>query len=1178
MYLEKLKIFGFKSFAKKTSLSFSNGLIGIVGPNGCGKSNIVDAIRWVLGEQKAGILRSDRMENVIFNGTKDLKPLGMAEVALTIQNTKNILPVEYSEVVITRRLFRSGESQYLLNNSVCRLKDINDLLMDTGMAPDAYSVIELSMVESILSGKPDERRRIFEEASGVTKYKQRRKITFRKLEATGNDLIRVDDIINEVEHKVNSLRRQVKRAQRYQTLTQQLKDIEIKTATHQYSQIYEELVPLTEQLEGKRRNRESSTAQISFKEAETESLKTELIRIEQNLRKFQLELNSTNDLIRKREQEILVSRERLKSLAANKVRLQAETEQLQKKIGEQNKTSEKLTIDLEQINTRIEIEDNNYREEEEALEKFEKQLFYKREEGKQAENEMLGLLNEFSKKRGNLEHLKATLQHLQNRISELETEKTSSVKKIASYKNQLKTLAKEDAEKTTQLEKLTLLQLELTQQLEKFSADIDLAKEEIVNGNSQLDTLQHRIAILSKLLESYADYPEGVKHLMVEGAGYHGTVADVISVEEKYREAIETALGEAATYLLANDSEQVFVGINSLKEKRKGIVTFLPLKKFSENNDKHATINISLPDNEVVGWADNLIQCEPNYRYLLNTLLGDCLVVPDLSVVERHPEIFSSNSVNVVTLAGEMVAAWGGIKGGKKSHDEAGFIGRKDQLRKFQQQIDQIQLKIQKAKENKQQLEQAQAEKLKQKETAQNGVTILEKELSETKLKISQIQYENDQSEELIRKIEQEVTSLNQKIELTQQDINKLTKELDREKQVRVLQEEDILRFSQEIDALVSEREKMSQKVHQFKLTLVQLNSEAKNIQGEIDRSNNVVSESENSIKSKNNELVENKKLGQELTARVDELSTSLIDDYAQKEKFEKEVASIEEQQFSVKENIEQKEKVLRQLRSERETFSEEIHSRELRIAELKLSADNLFRQIGEDYNWDLKKEPVDESYELGAAKEEIDRLKQRLKSLGPVNLLALKEYETEKERLDFLNKQHDDLIEAKQNLMDTVSHINKTARQKFIEVFKSIRANFSDVFQQFFSDGEADIIYSEDDDPLEANIEIMANPKGKRPTSLTLLSGGEKALTAISLLFAIYLVKPSPFCILDEVDAPLDDNNIQRFSTALRKFSADTQFLVVTHNKLTMKAADCLYGITMENTGVSKIVSVKFD
>ena len=284
MYLEKLKVFGFKSFARKTNFTFIDGITGIVGPNGCGKSNVVDAIRWVLGEQKAGILRSDRMENVIFNGTKDLKPLGMAEVSLTIQNTKNILPVEYSEVVITRRLFRSGESQYQLNNSVCRLKDISDLLMDTGMAHDAYSVIELSMVESILSGKPEERRRIFEEAAGVTKYKQRRRITYRKLESTENDLIRVEDIISEVEHKVNSLRRQVRKAQRYQTLTQQLRELEIKVATLQYSKIYEELIPLKEHLEQKKRERESNTTQISFKEAEIESLKTELIQIEQNLR------------------------------------------------------------------------------------------------------------------------------------------------------------------------------------------------------------------------------------------------------------------------------------------------------------------------------------------------------------------------------------------------------------------------------------------------------------------------------------------------------------------------------------------------------------------------------------------------------------------------------------------------------------------------------------------------------------------------------------------------------------------------------------------------------------------------------------------------------------------------------------------------------------------------------
>lgn len=1179
MYLEKLKILGFKSFAKKTTFELMNGITGIVGPNGCGKSNVVDAIRWVLGEQKAGTLRSERMENVIFNGTKELKPLGMAEVSLTIQNTKNILPVEYSEVVITRRLFRSGESQYLLNNSVCRLKDITDLLMDTGMAADAYSVIELSMVESILSGKPEERRRIFEEAAGVTKYKQRRKITFRKLESTENDLIRVEDIISEVEHKVNSLRRQVQRAQRYQTLIDQLKERDIRIATHKYSKIYKELAPLTEQLEEKQRERESNVAQISFKDAEAESLRTELIQIEQNLRSSQQELNNINDLIRKKEEEILISRERSKSLTNNNLRLKVEIDQLQQKIDNGNETLKNLTFDLEKVQEKIADEENKYTQEEKALEAVERQLQITREQAKRAENERLGLFTQVSQQQGSIEHLKATFQHLNDRNTNLQSEKATETEKILSYEKQSQSLKKFIEEKTAIIETLTSTLQQLTQQIEKTVADIETLKEEIVKDHGQLDALQHRLAILNRLLENYADYPEGVQHLMVENKNNIGTLANIISVDDKYRSAIETALGEAATYLVVTDSEQAFIGINSLKESRKGIVTFLPLNKFSDENHNHPAIDLSsIQNDEILGWADELINCEPRYRFLTNKLLGDYLVVTDLTITKQYPQLISSNSINIVSLSGDMIAHWGGIKGGRKSYDDAGFIGRRDQQKKFLQQITKLEEKLRQSEEKKQQLEQLKETAINKKENVLQKINSLEKELTQLKIDLSQNEYKKNQSRQQIEKIDNEIISITEKMSYTQIKVDELTTEIEQRQEIRTSKEEGIFKLNEEIDSLVAKRDALSQKVHQQNLNLVQLKNEAKNFQRELERSNQIISESGNSINSKTNELLENKKQAEQLAVRIDDLSSSLVEDYDQKEKLEGIVSSVEEKQKSLKVTIEEREKILRQLRATREATSDMIHRLELRIAELKLNGDNLYRRIVEEYNWDLKEEPIDELYDRQVEEQHIEQLKQRIKSLGPVNLLALKEYESEKERLDFLTKQHDDLIEAKKNLNETVTHINRTARQKFGEVFQKIRTNFSEVFQRFFEAGEADLVISEEEDPLEANIEIIANPKGKRPTSLTLLSGGEKALTAISLLFAIYLVKPSPFCILDEVDAPLDDANIGRFTSALRRFSTGTQFIIVTHNKLTMKAADSLYGITLTDSGISQVVSVRLD
>jgi len=1177
MYLEKLKILGFKSFARKTTFDLTGGITAIVGPNGCGKSNIVDALRWVLGEQKAGALRSERMESVIFNGSAEMKPMGMAEVAITIKNTKNILPVEYAEVVITRRLFRSGESQYMINNAVCRLKDINDLLMDTGMAADAYSVIELKMVESILSGKPEERRRIFEEAAGITKYKQRRKITFRKLESTESDLVRVKDIIGEVESKVNSLRRQVRKAQHYQKLNEMIRDAEIRVSTFHYSKIYDELTPLTEQLELKKRERQSESTETSFKEAETESLKTELIQIEQNLRQSQIELNSLNDLIRKREEEILVKKERITSLTNDDVRLNAEIQDLTKRINEQKKINDHLNQNLEQFYEKIDLEEKTFGQEEKTLEDIEKELKYKREQGKQSDNELIRLLDKISQKQRTIEHLKAKSELMVKRIADLQKEKTQENIKIDDWKNQYSVLEKSNTEASQKFANLNDQQQQLINRLNEINQAHDTCRDEIVKGYSQLDTLQHRIAILNKLLESYADFPEGVRHLMMNKNDYPGTVADKISVSDEYRPAIEAVLGEAATYLLVTEADQAFIGLRSLEEEQKGVVTFLALNKIGVKKQANVTVDLP-PDKNILGWADEYTQCAVQYQPLMKILLGDYLIVNDLLTAKKLMATDATNSLNMVTLNGEVLTSWGAIKGGKKSHQDTGIIGRRDQLKKFHEDVAVIQNKINNDEAGKQQLEQERLIVNQNKEKIQQEITALNKELSDFKLSLSQFNYKISQSEERIDKIEKEAISLSAENKIAEGKMKEIERDFKLEQQDRIDREERLSSINEEIETVAIKREALSQKVQQMRLNLVRLTADAKSVENEMQRGMQLISESERAIENKGAEKITKQTQREEHLAQIDSLTTALTSDYDKKEKLEAVVIIKEEKQLTLKNSIDQKEKVLRKLRTDRESSFESIHNMELRIAELKLNADNLYRQMSEEYNWDLKQEAIDPEYNVELDKQEIERTKQRIKALGLVNMLALKEYESEKERLDFLTKQHEDLVQAKQNLNETVAYINKTACDKFNDVFQNIRKNFSEVFNQFFSEGQADLTLAEDNDPLEANIEIMANPKSKRATSLTLLSGGEKALTAISLLFAIYLVKPSPFCILDEVDAPLDDTNIKRFTDALKRFSNDTQFLVVTHNKLTMKAADSLYGVTLEDSGISKVVSVKLD
>lgn len=1178
MYLDKLKIVGFKSFAKKTDFTFTDGIIAIVGPNGCGKSNVVDAIRWVLGEQKAGMLRSDRMENVIFNGTKTQKPLGMAEVSLTIQNTKNILPVEYSEVVITRRLFRSGESQYLINNQVCRLKDITDLLMDTGIAPDAYSVIELKMVESILAGKPEERRHIFEEAAGVTKYKQRRRITFRKLESTESDLIRLEDIITEVESKVNSLQRQVRRAQRYQDIREKLKEFELKVATYRYSAIDKELTPLRSSLEEMRRDRDSGSAETSFKEAELESMKTELIHLEQLLRDSQGKLNKVNEGIRQREEEILVSRERIKSLKVNNERLEREILEITEQIRNQQQHSEKYSLDLREIETRVAEQTRNYTSERETLLSLEEQLQAKRQQAKEMETARMKLLESTSRRQAQIEHTKASVEYYTNRIDEMTRERDTCNANYDSLEESLKKLNHDVLQIQENLKTLHTESQRVENELSEIKTNIDDEKESIITVKSRIDSIQRHMAITQKMLDSYADYPEGVRHLMMDRAGYAGTIADVISIDERYRVAIESILGEAATYLLANDHEQAFVGIRNLNEAKKGVVTFLPLSRFhgTERTRKH--LDLSSISGRVIGWADELVTVDERYRRLVNTLLGDCLVIEGVELNSRFAELSETHHLSFVTTNGDMISENGTVRGGKHSRDDIGFIGRKDQLSRLKRELKELEASLSASDKSKTDLENLFLERTERQEELKEQIALLEKETATIQMTISENEYKYDNYKQQAEKLDIEIGQFNQKIAAANTNIQDLISQIETDKRSQINSDDTIFAFTDEIDRIDRDRGAQSQRVHDLNLTYIQLQNEEKNLRQELERIAQLISSNEKSISSKRQELEENKAQSNRITERNEELSTLLVEDYNEKEKLESFVHSKEDQRAALNETIEQKEKYIKQLRNNREAVSESIHEKELRVAELKLNADTLYRRIGEEYGHDLTVITIDENYDVQKDVEEIERFKERIKALGPVNLLALKEYDSEKERFDFLSKQRNDLIEAKQNLNETINQINITANEKFFDIFARIQANFDKVFRLFFNEGQAELVLAPSEDPLESDIEIIANPKGKRPTSLSLLSGGEKALTAISLLFAIYLVKPSPICILDEVDAPLDDNNIKRFTETIRNFSHETQFLIVTHNKITMKAADCLYGITMEESGISKVVSVKIE
>lgn len=1177
MQLAELNIVGFKSFAKKVDVILSEGVTAVVGPNGCGKSNIVDAIRWVMGEQKSGVLRSDRMENVIFAGSASAKPVGMAEVSLRILNTKNILPVDYTEVVVTRRLFRSGESTYLINGNQVRLKDIASIFMDTGMGSQSYSVIELAQVEKLLNGKPEERRIIFEEAAGITKYKLRRKATFRKLEGTEKDLIRIEDIMSEVEKSVRSLRRQVSRAQRFQKVSTELKDLEIKLATQDYSKILDELEPLQRQLAFIQKDRESASAELAQNDATYESLRNKLLQFEQTLRTEQTEYNSISQNIQKFEERVLVNSERIRSLKEGQQRYGLEMDGLAIRQSELEKDHDEASFKTKQSKADLTSKRQDFDSLKAENSKLQTDFEEKRLAVRDTDSDILRITETLSKKQTEGERLKATEENLGGRLGQIESENVGAEEQIKSIKDNILVNQENEKNLSSNLEKSQREFSQLTNRNEEARKAIENLKRAEIEDQNRIEVLENQAELIKQLLDSYQDYPAGVKYLAtLENDQFKtsGAVANLIRVQQEHRAAIAAALGQAATFLVVNDAPSAYTGIGLLKQDKKGIVTFLPISKI-------AGLELSQPqvsDLGIIGWANEIVQIDAEYSSILNVLLGDYLVVQDLETANRVKESLSGKPISIVTLAGEVLGHQGFIRGGSQNKRQTDFVGRQEQLDSLTKEIDSLKQKITERRDLM----------AKRENEAQHFKTTLdslsariknwEKELSDLRIKLGRLLFEEQSILEAHRKRDEErsrllseMSKLGHNLELQNTDASDLQK-------LRLDLNDKRKKASADLadaEKLLADSNRQVQALH-IQLTKIESDFEAQ--KRESDSIVSQINETKRMIEHRQFETKKAVDEIQELTGVNDTYSENVNELSQNRALLKTRIDTLKEEQYQANAEANEQERLIKSVRGKTEELSESVHKMELRASELKMQSENLKARMLEEFEYMVIREPLENEFNWEESREKIHKLREVIKNIGPVNLLALKEYEQEKERFDFLQTQREDLLKARRDLTDTIDIINKTAREQFLETFENVQKNFTEVFKKFFDGGRASLVLREGNDPLEADIDIYATPAGKRLSSLQLLSGGEKSLTAISLLFAIYLVKPSPFCIFDEVDAPLDDRNVQRFTNALQDFSQNTQFIVVTHNKLTMRSAHQMYGVTMEEEGVSKVVSVKFE
>ena len=1228
MYLSKLDIIGFKSFAQKTNLRFTNGISAIVGPNGCGKSNIVDAIRWVLGEQKTSVLRSDVMENVIFNGTKNRKPLGMAEVALTIENNKNILPSEYNEVVITRRLFRSGESEYLLNNTKCRLRDIIDLFMDTGLGSDSYSVIELKMVEAILSGRGDDRRGLFEEAAGIKKYKLQRKEATKKLNDVLSDLLRVNDLIEEVRKNVNSLQRHAQKTRRYNVLNEEFRTVDTKLSAFQFKNFNAVADILKSEIQTINEDKIKNESQLTEKNNEHSKMKADYQEVDSELNIYlenELEIEKN---IGHSKQNIAVSNERLIRINDDEVRLKQEIENITQKLSttgtEINSTKDKIT-ELETLAQQTTEELNTANQEVEIC----------RQNTVNARNEVSQLSQNLQSAQTNINNHKSNIhrssdkkQAFENKIAQFDSEKNNLQNNIEQIEGKLENSAQkinDFAAVISEKENFLTVQQE---ERNRLQAELDNCKQEI----SKLTSERNHKRSSYDFLHNLVDTSETAKFLLNSAEWSNETeklmLSESIAVDENLQNAISVIFSNFSDYFVTNSKENAQKAISLLKHENKGKAGFICLDSIP---------NVAAPNplngDGIIGWFSEIIRADDQIRNAVRLIFDGLLFVENAEIGlqllrnsnahnaysgenyssenshsgENHSgenynndnynnsndNFHSSDNYNnndsknnlqannlqaIITRDGEYIHKSGAIRGGSIAQGETARFGKLEKMNKINEEIEIIEREIKRFEENKNNIEQQLSQINLQDLT--NEIRSLDAEKRDFENNIAQLNLEKNRLQndfELIEKncenYKNDIAEIENEIEVSNQKIVELQFELEK---IQI----DYEAKKTHLEGVENHQKDIENKAKEIEISLVKTNSEISSTVSDLKRLTQQEQNYRNSIEGRKLELIENEKLRSDLNLKIEQTNIELENLTKTHQETKNKCDFLSQKKKSLKEQLDQIENEISDFRKFYDKIVENIHQKEVKLSETNTWLRNIVLNFQNNYQLDISSTVIEipDDFSEDEAKQAISDLKQKLQNLGSINFAAIEEYESEKERLEFLEKQVSDLTSAEKTLRETIEEINQTAERNFINTFSKIRLNFQNLFRKLFNEeGEADIKFDENN-PLESEINIVARPPNKRPNSIEQLSGGEKTLTAIALLFAIYLVKPSPFCILDEVDAPLDDANVRRFLSIIRDFSKDTQFLVVTHNKTTMTAADTLYGVTMQEPGISKTASVRID
>lgn len=1177
MYLKSIEIHGFKSFANKIVFQFHNGITGIVGPNGSGKSNVADAVRWVLGEQRIKQLRGASMQDVIFSGTETRKPLSYAYVAITLDNSDHQLAIDYDEVTVARRIYRSGESEYLINGTPCRLKDVNELFYDTGIGKEGYSIIGQGQIDKILSGKPEERRELFDEAAGIVKFKRRKAAAQTKLENEKQNLVRVNDILSELEKQVGPLEKQSEVAKVYLRKKEELKSLDINVFLLENKRLREQLASAEEKYN-------LASTELGETGEKYEGIKEEYERIQQEIESLDTaieaareQLTDTGLMRGKLEGEINVLKEQINSAHGSENHLNNRKAALEEEIAGKEQEKQDILTDKKDTDTQVQEIAEAAAKAKADLEAIQNKITELNNNIEAGKNTIIGELNQRATIKSKMGRFDTMMEQINIRKAELNSRLLRAKSDEAAREETVKKLEETFETVTEELRQMTEQEAASELELGNIRENLTGLDAKLRETQTRFHQEQSKLEALTNITERYDGYGGSVKKVMEQKEkekGIIGVVADIIQVEAKYETAIETALGGNIQNIVTDNEETAKHMIGFLKQNRLGRATFLPLTSITKPQEfKNPE---ALKEKGVIGMADELVGTEKEYRNVAKAMLGRIVVVDNVDNAVKIARKFDYG-IRMVTLEGELLVPGGAISGGAFKNN-SNLLGRR-------REMDELEKKVKKLSEDittyNQKIEDTKSKRNKLRMDLEALKTEMQRksiEQNTARLNISQARERMEEEAESAQSLKLEEQEIETRIFEIRSGKESITQELAASEELEKTTQEQILGFQKELESCRLEEseasahagewevkvEKMRQALDYKQANVDRIGGELERAQAELNEILEALTENAQEVERKKNNILEIEKT----------IAASHENQDASRKKLDEDIAKKEELSAKQKDFFRSREEMSERMNA----LDKEVY----RLGEQKKKLeDGIEGQI--NYMWDEYEITLsdaaglrnEEMNDLPAMKREISGLKDEIRKLGNVNVNAIEDYKNLMERYTFMKTQHDDLVEAEKTLEGIIEELDTAMRKQFTEKFAEISREFDKVFKELFGGGKGTLELMEDEDILEAGIRIIAQPPGKKLQNMMQLSGGEKALSAISLLFAIQNLKPSPFCLLDEIEAALDDSNVGRFAKYLHKLTKNTQFIVITHRRGTMEQVDRLYGITMQEKGVSTLVSV---